>query len=106
MERAPTGFGHALGALDFHLGPVTEVAIVGRPGEADTAALLEQVTGRYLPNSVVALAAPDDAAAAERVPLLRDRPQLDGKATAYVCEHFVCQRPVTDPAALAEQLEE
>jgi uncharacterized protein YyaL (SSP411 family) len=106
MERAPTGFGHALGALDFHLGPVMEVAIVGRPGDADTAAMLEQVTERYLPNAVVALAAPDDVAAAERVPLLRDRPQLDGKATAYVCEHFVCQRPVNDPAALAEQLEE
>jgi uncharacterized protein YyaL (SSP411 family) len=38
------------------------------------------------------------------VGLLQDRPQVDGKATAFVCERFVCQFPVTDPAALARQL--
>ena len=29
---------------------------------------------------------------------------LDGRATAYVCERFVCQRPVTNPDELAAQL--
>jgi uncharacterized protein len=38
------------------------------------------------------------------VPLLADRPALEGRATAYVCEHFVCQLPVTEPEALAAQL--
>jgi uncharacterized protein YyaL (SSP411 family) len=32
--------------------------------------------------------------------LLRDRPQNDGRATAYVCERFVCKQPVTDPEQL------
>jgi uncharacterized protein YyaL (SSP411 family) len=45
-----------------------------------------------------------DAAARAEVPLLADRPALEGRATAYVCEHFVCQRPVTEPAELAAQL--
>jgi len=34
-----------------------------------------------------------------------ERPAVDGKATAYVCRHFVCQLPVTDPVALAGQLD-
>jgi uncharacterized protein len=38
------------------------------------------------------------------VPLLADRPAVDGRAVAYVCEHFVCQLPVTEPADLAAQL--
>jgi hypothetical protein len=38
------------------------------------------------------------------VPLLRDRPLVDGRPTAYVCRGFVCDRPVTDPAALAALL--
>jgi uncharacterized protein YyaL (SSP411 family) len=104
LGRAPTGFGHALGAADFALARVREVAIVGRPGATDTGALLAEVWGAYQPNRVVAAAGPDDAAAQGEVPLLADRPALEGRATAYVCEHFVCQRPVTEPADLAAQL--
>jgi uncharacterized protein len=104
VARAPTGFGHALGAIDFALGRVREVAVVGRPGADDTAALLAEVWRTYQPNRVVAMAAPGDAAAAAEVPLLAERTALGGRATAYVCEHFVCQLPVTDPAALAAQL--
>jgi len=29
---------------------------------------------------------------------------VDGKPTAYVCEGYVCQLPVTEPEALAKQL--
>jgi uncharacterized protein len=38
------------------------------------------------------------------VPLLRDRPQRDGTATAYVCHGFSCRQPVTQGAELAAQL--
>ena len=104
MAHAPTGFGHALSALDLYVGPSREVAIVGEPTESATVALLDEVFRvRYLPNAVVAASAPDDGAADE-VPLLRDRPQIEGRPTAYVCERFSCRIPVTDPPALAEQL--
>jgi uncharacterized protein YyaL (SSP411 family) len=104
LARAPTGFGHALGAADFALSRVREVAVVGRPGAEDTQALLARVWATYQPNRVVAAAAPDDRPAQAEVPLLADRPLLEGRATAYVCEHFVCQLPVTEPDALAAQL--
>jgi uncharacterized protein len=104
VARAPTGFGHALGALDFALGRVREVAIIGEPGADDTGALLARVWGTYQPNRVVAMAAPGDRDAAAEVPLLADRTALGGRATAYVCEHFVCQLPVTEPEELAAQL--
>jgi uncharacterized protein YyaL (SSP411 family) len=104
LGRAPTGFGHALGAADFALARVREVAIVGRPGADDTQALLARVWGAYQPNRVLAAAAPGDTAAQAEVPLLSGRTALEGRATAYVCEHFVCQRPVTEPADLAAQL--
>jgi uncharacterized protein YyaL (SSP411 family) len=38
------------------------------------------------------------------VPLLAGRPLVDGRAAAYVCRGFVCDRPSTDPAALAGQV--
>ncbi len=104
LARAPTGFGYALGVADFALSKVREVAIVGDPGAEDTAALLAEVRGAYRPNQVVALAAPGDPDALAAVPLLAQRPTLDGRATAYVCEHFACRQPVTEPEALATQL--
>ena len=70
----------------------------------DRGGMLAEVWRTYQPNRVVAAAGPDDATAQGEVPLLADRPALEGRATAYVCEHFVCQRPVTEPADLAAQL--
>ena len=40
----------------------------------------------------------------EDLPLLQDRPAVGGAPTAYVCEGFVCQAPVTDAGSLAAAL--
>ncbi len=104
MAGAPTGFGHALCALDLALGPLHEVAIVGPSEDPRTRALVEEVlVRRFLPNHVLAVGG--EGSAGERVPLLRDRATLDGRPTAYVCERFTCRLPVTEPAELAAQLE-
>jgi uncharacterized protein YyaL (SSP411 family) len=105
MAQAPTGFGQALSALDLYLGPVREVAILGAPDDPTTRALVDEVlVKRYLPNHVLAVASPEDGRAIDTVPLLHERTALAGKPTAYVCEHFTCQLPVTEPEALADQL--
>ena len=79
-------------------------AIAGDPASRDARELIEEVWRRYLPNAVLAVAKPLDFGAAKAIPLLEGRDPVDGKATAYVCESFVCQRPVTDPAELAALL--
>ena len=94
--RHPLAFGHALQAFDFYLGPVREVAIAGLGSDADE--LAEVVRTRFSPHVVLAGGADGD------VPLLQQRTAIDGRAAAYVCEHFTCQAPVTDPAALAAAL--
>jgi uncharacterized protein len=105
MERAPGGFGHALSALDLYLSAAKEVAVIGDPSDERTRRLVAEVWKRYLPSAVLAVGRPDDAEAADAVPLLADRPLVDGKPAAYVCERFTCQRPVTEPSDLASQLE-
>ena len=105
MQRYPSGFGRYLCALDFHLGPVAEVALVWRPGEERAVApLLDTVFGRYQPNRVVVGAAEGDPAGAG-LPLLAGRGSVGGRPTAYVCRHYACQLPVTEPDALARQLD-
>jgi uncharacterized protein len=78
--------------------------VVGDPGEEATGRLIDELRRRYLPNAMVAVAHPDDAHAAKAGPLLEGRELVDGKPAAYVCEGFVCRRPVTEPAELAAQL--
>jgi hypothetical protein len=92
--RHPQAFGHLLRAADFYLATVKEVAIVG-PDPGD---LLKAIRAAYRPHIVLA------GGAAEGVPLLKDRDPVDGQATAYVCEHFACQAPVTSPAELERLL--
>jgi uncharacterized protein YyaL (SSP411 family) len=104
MVQHPLAFGHALGALDFAISPQKEFAIIGDLQAADTQALLTVINSHYLPNSVLASASPTDLRAAETIALLADRPAKDGKATAYVCQNFTCQAPVTMPEELARQL--
>ena len=104
VQRYPSGFGRLLCALDFYLATPKEIAIIGDPATAEMRLLIDQVWKTYLPNKIVAQTSPEDAAALELVPLLRDRPLLDNKATAYVCERFTCKKPVTSAADLASQL--
>ena len=91
LPRAPSAFGWALCALDLHLSPPRELAIVGDPQSDVARAALRG----FDPNSVVAFGPADD------VPLLEGKTPVDGKPAVYVCERFACQAPVTDPAQLA-----
>jgi uncharacterized protein YyaL (SSP411 family) len=105
LRRAPSAFGQLLSALDFHLATPQEVAIIGAPGATDTHALLEILHRRWIPNTVVALGTPDAEPESTRlIPLLAERPQIGGRATAYVCERFACRQPVNTPESLAEEL--
>jgi len=106
VEQYPSAFGHWLNALAFELAPPVEIALVGTAGAADLHALLQVVFETYRPHQVVAFATPGDEDALSAIPLLNGRVQLDARATAYVCRGFVCQAPVTDPQALADQLKQ
>jgi uncharacterized protein YyaL (SSP411 family) len=101
-EQAPSGFGFALAAMDFHATAPKEIVVVGHPLAAETQELLEPVRSRLLPNSVLIVG--DEPAQAELIPLLRNRPKIDGRATAYLCRAGTCHMPVTTPEELAAQL--
>ncbi len=90
----PQAFGHLLQALDFHLAPVREVALVGD----DLKPLERVVRDSFRPHLVLAGGAEDG------VPLLEGRVPVDGRAAAYVCERFACKAPVTEPDALRRLL--
>jgi uncharacterized protein YyaL (SSP411 family) len=101
MSRYPAGFGRFLCALDFNIGPVVEVALLG-PSAESLGPMVAEVFGRFQPNRVVAGAVAGDDV--RDLPLLEGRAPIDGKATAFVCRNYTCDLPVTDAASLARQL--
>jgi uncharacterized protein len=104
LGQHPTGFGQWLVALCFAVSERREIALVGDPEQDPVArAMLEVINGTYRPFTVMALKRPSEVSA---VPLLEGREQQDSRATAYVCQNFVCRLPVTDAGALRQQLDE
>ena len=105
LGRAPGATGHWLGALDFYVSLPREIVIVGPTDSDSTQAMLREVNGRFMPNKVaVGMADPANPPLKDS-PLLEQRVMQDGQPTAYVCENYACQLPVTDAAALAAQLD-
>ena len=80
-----------------------EVAVVGSVDDPRTVRLHGTALLGTAPGAAVALGDPA-AAASTGVPLLADRPLVGGEPTAYVCRHFVCEAPTTDPGVLAALL--
>ena len=90
LERAPAAFGWALVALDLHLSPPRELAIVGSVDSAVARAALTP----WDPRAVVAFGPTDE------VPLLAGKTLVNDLPAVYVCERFACQAPVTDADSL------
>jgi uncharacterized protein YyaL (SSP411 family) len=95
-NQHPEMFAHLLRAIDFHLAPAKEVALIGD----DVATLARAVRSAHRPHLVLA-AGPEGSTTP---PLLQGRTMVDSQPAAYVCEHFTCQMPVTDSEALREML--
>ena len=107
LTRTPTGLPQMLAALDASLAKPRQIVIAGPGDAAETRALLREARAHYMPDQAVFLA---DGAAnqrwlSERLEFLKTAGPIDGQPAAYVCENFVCQLPVTDPAKLKALLE-
>ncbi|MGH7603308.1 MAG: thioredoxin domain-containing protein [Gemmatimonadaceae bacterium] len=102
LTRYPTAFGHLLGCADMEVNGAIEVALVGDAPSTRFKALERAVGERYVPSLVLA---GGPATNTSMVRLLNERPLVGGQPTAYVCRSYSCERPVTEPDALAAQLE-
>ena len=94
----PRFLGWALAVAEALVSGPVEVAIVGEPSGA-----LRDVAWRLRPPGAVVVSGEPDA---PDIPLLADRPTIDGRPAAYVCRGMVCDAPVTDVEALRRQLAE
>lgn len=100
--RYPLGFGRWLTAAQLASGTLKQVAVVGEAEDTSFQRMLKALRVEYRPSVVVAASSfPIN----ENVPaLLHDRGMVNGKATVYVCEGFVCKQPSTESESIGELL--
>jgi uncharacterized protein YyaL (SSP411 family) len=96
VAQAPRAAGWAAAVGEALLAGPLEVAVSG-PAGPDRDALAAAARGSTSPGAVVVVGEPDAAG----VPLLADRPPMNGRPAAYVCRGFVCSAPVADVSALS-----
>jgi uncharacterized protein len=106
LQSTPEAVPALASALDFRLARTKQVLIAGGPASQDTRELLRQVNTRFLPNKILLLA--DGGAGQQQLahwlPFVAGAHRMKGRATAYVCENYVCKLPTADPQVLARLL--
>ncbi len=99
--RSPRSVGWGLVAAQALLcGPV-QIAIIGEKNDEATKLFLKQAWQATSPGTVVAWASPINNS---NVEILKDRKMVAGRATAYLCREFICERPTNDHLEFGEQL--
>src|SRR6266852_3357203 len=107
LQSTPEAVPALSSALDFRLAKTKQVLIAGDPTSRDTRELLRQINIRFLPNKILLLA--DGGAGQQQLarwlPFVAGAHRMQDRATAYVCENYVCKLPTADPQMMARLLD-
>jgi uncharacterized protein len=106
LQQGPSSMPWMMVALDFSLAKPKQIVIAGMASSPDTRAMLRKVHARFIPDKIVLLAdgGAGQAFLGKHLEFIRNVKAVDGKATAYVCEDYVCQLPTSDPEKLEQEL--
>ncbi len=108
LLQTPQGMPQMMAALDFHLDKPKQILIAGDRDSTDTHDLVREIHKRFIPNKIVFLADGGEAQQqlAEGLDILKSLRRIDGKATAYICQNYICDLPSNEPAVVARLLQE
>ena len=102
MAERPFSIAQMLTALDWHLGPTEQIAIIGDPKSDETQRVIRAGTRRsFAPRRIIAVRTPGDPESIIR--WLRDKP--DGETVmTFICHDFVCESPLAELEAAEAKL--
>ncbi len=107
LQSDPEAVPALASALDFRLTQTKQILIAGDATSQDTRELLRQVNTRFLPNKILLLAdgGTGQQQLARWLPFVAGAHRMGDRATAYVCENYVCKLPTADPQVMARLLD-
>ena len=99
IKLYPQAFGRVLSTMEFYLNRTKEIVIIGEKGNK----LEREVWREFLPDKIVVLS-DETSKDTDIIPLLQGKITIGNQPTAFVCENFTCQKPVTTVEDLRAQL--
>jgi uncharacterized protein YyaL (SSP411 family) len=107
LAASPIDLPQLASALSAALNTPKQIVVAGDPFRDETRALLRTINERFVPNRVLLLA---DAGAGQKrlaqwLPFVADMKPIDKQPTAYICEHYACKMPTSDPNQVIKLLE-
>jgi uncharacterized protein YyaL (SSP411 family) len=93
LETSPEFYTYFILNLPFLIGTAYSVVIVGDQAATETQEILKTLKAHYLPNTTVQLKTPS-----------LDYQQVEGKATAYVCQNQTCLPATNSITVMLERL--
>jgi len=107
LLNAPSELPAMVATMAMSVAAPRQIVITGNPTADDTRALMRIAHERLLPFRIIVPAY--GGAAQQRLaaymPVVKEMKPIDKKATAFVCEHYMCKLPTSDPAQLIKSLE-
>ncbi len=108
LTAAPSSYTQMMIALDFALGPSTEIVIAGNPKDEDAMNMLRTLESKFLPRKVILLR--DQNKTSDEISSVAKFTEymvsVDGKATAYVCRNNICNMPTTENETMLQQIDD
>ncbi|MGM0472146.1 MAG: thioredoxin domain-containing protein [Bacillota bacterium] len=99
VAKNPTGYAYFLSAWIFAQNKGQEVIIAGIKEEESTQQMLEIIKQQFTPFTVVAFNNPQQRnQLTDLIPFIAEQKRANERTTAYICENFACQQPITDVA--------
>ncbi|MGE5423189.1 MAG: thioredoxin domain-containing protein, partial [Ignavibacteriales bacterium] len=106
VEHYPRGYSFMLTAALMRVFPGREIVIVGNLANQATEAMVDVINTRFLPNTVAVHHPAEAHQFSSFNQHLEDYVQVDNKPTAYVCQNFACQAPITSVEDLKDLIDE
>jgi uncharacterized protein YyaL (SSP411 family) len=104
VKQYPSGYSALLTAAMSLLYPSREVIVVGEGNSRGVNRMLELINATFMPNSTLLFRSTTGDGITELNQRLSEYEPLDGQATAYVCQNYACQAPVTSTSELKKVL--
>jgi uncharacterized protein len=104
LEQVPSGHSFMLTALLFNMATTKEVVVVEGTEQPGSEEMLNLLKEDFKPFTLSLYSSERYKDLKEVIPFISNYKSVNGKSTAYVCENFSCQAPITSPGELKEVL--